>query len=145
MYRPNVSMIVFRKTDGKFLLVHKPRAHHAWQFPQGGVEEAEELEEAARRELEEELGNTLFQGFQKSRHVYFYEFPPDYTREGGYTGHKQCYLLAEYTGEDVDLQLDKTELDECRWVYQNELPEYLESPEYLKKVNQVIYEFRDFI
>jgi len=144
MYRPNVSMIVYRKSDGKFLLVHKPRENHAWQFPQGGVDQGEAPEEAARRELLEELGSSDFLGFKSSKHVYFYEFPPGYSREG-FIGHKQMYFLVEFTGEDTDLQLDETELDEMRWVYQTELPDYLESPEYLKKVNQVIYEFRDVL
>lgn len=145
MYRPNVSMIVYRKSDGKFLLVHKPRRNHAWQFPQGGVDSGEDPVQAAQRELEEELGSNQFRGFQKSKHVLFYNYPPDYTRDGSYTGNKQSYYLVEFTGEDKDLQIDRHELDEYRWVYQNELPEYLESPEYLKKVNQVIFEFRDLL
>lgn len=143
MFRPNASIIVFRKSDGKFLLVHKPRKYHAWQFPQGGVEPGETLEEAAKRELKEELGTDLFRGFLKSTHVLFYHFPPDEIRSDGCTGHKQSYLIAEFIGEDKNFQINKEELDDFRWVYQNELPQYLESPEYLKKVNQVIYEFRD--
>ena len=142
MYRPNVSMIVFRRSDGKFLLVHKPREHHAWQFPQGGIELGESLEEAGKRELQEELGTSRFQGFFKSKHVLFYDFPPGYDKEG-YKGHKQNYLLVEFMGEDKDIHLSAEELDEYRFVYQNELPEYLESETYQKKVNQVIYEFRD--
>ena len=135
-------MIVYRKSDGKFLLVHKPRENHAWQFPQGGIDEGETPEEAAKRELLEELGTRDFEGFKRSKHVYFYEFPIGYSREG-YTGHKQMYLLVEFLGEEQDIKLDANELDEFRWVYQTELPDYLESPEYLKKVNQVMYEFRD--
>jgi len=145
MYRPNVSLIVFRKSDGKFLLVHKPRKNHAWQFPQGGIEPGETPEQAGARELKEELGTDQFQGFQKSNHVLFYNFPVDHVRDDKYTGHKQSYLLVEFTGSDSDIQLDQTELDEYRWVYQNELPEYIESPEYLKKVNQVILEFRHLL
>jgi putative (di)nucleoside polyphosphate hydrolase len=145
MYRPNVSLIVFRKSDGKFLLVHKPRKNHAWQFPQGGVDEGETLEQAGLRELQEELGTDKFQGFEKSSHVFFYNFPVDYVRDDKYTGHKQSYFLVEFTGSDSDIQLDSKELDEFRWVYQNELPEYIESPEYLKKVNQVILEFRHLL
>ncbi len=75
----------------------------------------------------------------------FYNFPPGYIRDDRFTGNKQSYFLVEFIGEDKDLQLDHKELDEYRWVYQNELPEYLESPEYLKKVNQVIFEFRDLL
>lgn len=145
MYRPNVSLIVFRKSDGKFLLVHKPRKNHAWQFPQGGIDPGETPEEAGRRELKEELGTELFGDFHKSNHLLFYNFPTDYVRDDQYTGHKQSYFLVEFTGNDTDIHLDTNELDEFRWVYQNELPEYLESQEYLKKVNQVILEFRHLL
>jgi len=142
MYRPNVSMIVYRKSDGKFLIVHKPRNNHAWQFPQGGVDVGEDNEKAAKRELEEEIGTKKFAGFHKSNHVLFYEFPPGYVRDDKFTGHKQAYFFVEFKGEDEDITLNSEELDEYRWVYQNELPEYLESPEYLKKVNQVIFEYK---
>ena len=136
-------MITYRKSDGKFLLVKKPREQHAWQFPQGGVEPGEDLETAAKRELKEELGSDSFKGFSKSKHVLFYDFPAGYDREGKYTGHKQCYFFVEFTGEDEEIVLDDKELEEYRWVYQTEFPEYIESPEYQKKINQVIYEFRD--
>ena len=145
MYRPNVSMIVYRKSDGKFLLVHKPREHHAWQFPQGGVDNGETEESAAHRELKEELGVDKFSGFRKSQHVLFYDFPLGYSKGGNYTGQKQSYYFVEYLGSDDDLKLNREELDEFRWVYQNELPEYLESPEYLKKINKSIYEFKDLL
>jgi putative (di)nucleoside polyphosphate hydrolase len=145
MYRPNVSLIVFRKSDGKFLLVHKPRKQHAWQFPQGGIDTGETPEQAGIRELKEELGTDLFKEFHKSNHVLFYNFPADFVRDDKYTGHKQTYFLVEFSGTDHDIHLDSHELDDFRWVYQNELPEYLESPEYLKKVNQVIFEFRHLL
>jgi putative (di)nucleoside polyphosphate hydrolase len=143
MYRPNVSMIIYRKSDGKFLLVRKPREEHAWQFPQGGVDEGEAYGKAAKRELKEELGSDKFRGYLKSKHVLFYEFPSGYDRDGKYTGHKQSYYFVEFLGEDSEIELAQDELEEFRWVYQTELEEYLQSPEYLKKVQQVIYEFQD--
>ncbi len=136
-------MITYRKSDGKFLIVKKPRTDHAWQFPQGGVDEGETYEEAAKRELKEELGSEKFQGFMKSKHVLFYEFPTGYSRDDKYTGHKQSYYFVEFLGDESDIELDKEELEDHRWIYQTELEEYIQSPEYLKKVQQVIYEFQD--
>ncbi|MDF2378740.1 MAG: NUDIX domain-containing protein [Candidatus Gracilibacteria bacterium] len=140
-YRPNVSMIVFRKSDDKFLLVHKPRKNHAWQFPQGGVDPGEDNEEAARRELQEELGNTKFRILGKSNHVYFYEFPIGYSRDGIYKGHKQTYFVVEFTGEEHEITLHEDELDDYRWVHEAEIPEYIESDEYLAKLKLVLHEF----
>lgn len=44
-----------------YLLAKKARKQHAWQFPQGGVEEGEKesLVQAAKRELLEEFGSDL--------------------------------------------------------------------------------------
>jgi putative (di)nucleoside polyphosphate hydrolase len=145
MYRPNVSMIVYRQQDGRFLLVHKPRKEHAWQFPQGGVDEGENYEQAAKRELLEELGTEAFEGFHKSQHVLFYSFPPGYSRDNRYTGHKQSYFFVFFTGTDADIQLDRDELDDHRWVYQTEFEDYIESPEYLEKVRKVLDEFHHLL
>lgn len=136
-------MITYRKSDGRFLIVKKPRTDHAWQFPQGGVDEGESEIDAAKRELKEELGTDKFQGFLKSKHLLFYNFPSGYDRDGKYTGHKQNYYFVEFLGEDSDLKLDEEELEEFRWIYQTELEEYVQSPEYLKKVRQVIAEFQE--
>ncbi len=144
MFRPNVAGIVYRKNDGRYLLVHKPRKQHSWQFPQGGVEPGERDEQALLRELKEELGTDTFHNIHKSHHVFFYTFADGLLRDEKYKGQKQCYFMLEYLGTDEAIKLDNQELDDFRWVYQTELPEYLESPEYLQKVNQVIDELRHF-
>src|SRR5689334_381169 len=54
-YRPNVAGIL-RNRDGKILICERIHVRNAWQFPQGGVDEGETLEEALVRELWEEIG-----------------------------------------------------------------------------------------
>lgn len=74
-----------------YLLVKKPRKHHAWQFPQGGQDEGESAAEAALRELREECGPDL-----KCRLVdttspigtYQYQFPPRFNRWDNAVGAK---------------------------------------------------------
>lgn len=41
--------------DGKVLMVYK-KEHDLWQFPQGGIDNGETMEEALVREMTEELG-----------------------------------------------------------------------------------------
>ena len=53
-YRLNVAMIVLNK-DNKVLFC-KRRNTENWQFPQGGVDENENIESAMFRELNEEVG-----------------------------------------------------------------------------------------
>jgi putative (di)nucleoside polyphosphate hydrolase len=54
-YRKNVGIVVFNK-EGKVLVGERLNFNGFWQFPQGGVDEGEELLSAAKRELYEEVG-----------------------------------------------------------------------------------------
>ena len=53
-YRPNVGIVLFNNL-GQVLWARRTR-HDGWQFPQGGVEQGETIEQAAYRELFEEVG-----------------------------------------------------------------------------------------
>ena len=53
-YRLNVGLIVANK-QGKVLLC-KRKGVNSWQFPQGGIDYAENSLKAAKRELLEEVG-----------------------------------------------------------------------------------------
>jgi putative (di)nucleoside polyphosphate hydrolase len=54
-YRPNVAAII-RRPDGRVLICRRSDYPESWQFPQGGVDEGETLEQALTRELWEEIG-----------------------------------------------------------------------------------------
>jgi putative (di)nucleoside polyphosphate hydrolase len=59
-FRPGVGLLVSNGA-GKVLALERRDVRGAWQLPQGGVEEGEELEAAAWRELGEETGLTTDQ------------------------------------------------------------------------------------
>ena len=85
-YRPNISLVVFKRTSSgnQFLLVQlKDWQNNWWKFPQGGIEDGENLMEAGIREFREELkyegsvNNIKFlrSGYQNSHGKrYFVEF-----------------------------------------------------------------------
>ena len=73
--------IIFRREGPKilYLLLHYPAASHRtkkdyWDFPKGHVEKGEKLEEAAKREIEEETGLTeinFIEGFKETIKYFF--------------------------------------------------------------------------
>jgi len=74
--------VIFRKEGGKiyYLLLHYPSNAKApreyWDFPKGHIEKGENLEETAKREVEEETGLKdlkLIEGF-KEWIKYFFKF-----------------------------------------------------------------------
>ena len=137
-FRKNASIIA--RENGKFLLVKKPRTRHAWQFPQGGVEADETFEEAAQREFEEELGTDKIK-ILKEASVFFYDWSDETEidpRLKKFRGQEVHLFLADFFGGDSEIKLDRNELAEWRWVDAAELNELIESPEYLKKILEII-------
>jgi len=137
-FRKNASIIA--RKNRKFLLVKKPRARHAWQFPQGGAEVGETFEEAARREFAEELGTDKIKILREAG-VYSYEWSAGKKVRKelkNFCGQEVHLFLADFFGEDAEIQLDRNELAEWRWVDAAELNELIESPEYLKKISEII-------
>ncbi len=144
-YRPNGSIIA-KRADGRCLLVRKLRQRHAWQFPQGGVEKGEDYKQAALREFTEELGTDKLKILGKEQGVYQYDFPadaiftdyPEATHKWKFRGQEVHIFLAEFHGEDSDIQLDPHELVEYRWVTVDELKTLIEDPDYLKTLLVII-------
>ena len=68
MRRPESVLIVVLDWQGQFLLLQKKDKRLFWQSVTGALEEGETFEAAALRELEEETGLTLKQGFLWNTH-----------------------------------------------------------------------------
>jgi putative (di)nucleoside polyphosphate hydrolase len=128
-HRPNVGIVLFNR-EGRVWLgrrVGTPEPYN-WQFPQGGVDEGEDLFVAALRELEEETGVTSVALLAQTEGWIAYDFPPEVVRAGrarGWKGQKQAWFALRFTGRDDEVRLDahsKPEFDAWRWAALEETP-----------------------
>jgi len=120
-YRPNVGIVILN--DSNKVLWAKRVAEDAWQFPQGGIDEGESLEEAMYRELMEEVGLSQdhVEIIGKTKNWLRYDVPKHWVRRDGsarYKGQKQIWFLLKFIGKDSDIMLNnskKPEFDSWRW------------------------------
>jgi putative (di)nucleoside polyphosphate hydrolase len=133
-YRPCVGIMLVNGSGKAFVGKRiDNREGDWWQMPQGGVDDGEELERAALRELGEEVG-------ARPEHVeivarlpeeLLYDLPPELRGKlwgGRFKGQRQSWFLARFTGTDADIVLDRhhdPEFCEWKWIDPGLLPELI--------------------
>lgn len=148
-YRPCVG-IMLANAQGRVFVGKRidNKEGDAWQMPQGGIDEGEDLHPAAMRELFEETGVTadLVTVLAESREEHFYDLPGELLGKlwsGRYRGQRQKWLLLRYAGEDhqIDLEAhDPPEFCEWRWADSITLPDLI-VPFKRRVYRQVLEEF----
>ena len=121
-FRPNVGIIICNKLGQLFWA--KRIKQDAWQFPQGGIKEAETTEEALFRELSEEVGlcKEDVRILSQTSEWLKYRLPKPYIRQRkGQTciGQKQKWFLLGLQTEEGRVDLENTlqpEFDDWCWV-----------------------------
>ncbi|NBU83918.1 MAG: RNA pyrophosphohydrolase [Sphingomonadaceae bacterium] len=100
----------------------------AWQMPQGGVDDGEDPETAALRELGEETGlaPNHVDIITRSAGEHLYDLPPDLLGriwKGQYRGQRQIWFLMNFLGrdEDVNIATAHQEFRDWRWAHVDEL------------------------
>jgi putative (di)nucleoside polyphosphate hydrolase len=122
-FRPNVG-IVLSNDLGQVLWARRVGGQDAWQFPQGGINEHESVEEALFRELHEEVGLNAasVQILAQTDNWLHYRLPKRlrrYNSTPGFKGQKQKWFLLRLIGDEAEVSFEcghKPEFDHWRWV-----------------------------
>lgn len=121
-YRPNVAALVVNPA-GCLLICERATIPGAWQFPQGGVDAGESLEEALFREVREEVGlGPEHYEVVGRREGYRYLYPVDVRgkklRKHGNHGQEQTYFLCRLRegAPPVDVNQKPREFRAYRWI-----------------------------
>jgi len=120
-YRQGVGLVLFNPQGLVWVGRRIDQKEEAWQMPQGGIDEGETPEEAALRELEEEIGTGSAVIVGESKGWLTYDLPPELVGvawKGRYRGQKQKWFALRFTGSDDDIRIDTEhpEFAEWRWV-----------------------------
>jgi putative (di)nucleoside polyphosphate hydrolase len=147
-YRNGVGIMLIN--DNKKIFVGKRIDNKsAWQMPQGGIDQDENIVDAVKRELKEETGVSSIKIIKKSDKIYTYDLP-DYLLgkiwKGRFKGQKQTWFLAQFLGTDDEINLDQknAEFKEWKWVGINELPDLI-VPFKKNLYQELVKEFEFFI
>lgn len=101
------------------LVGQRTKTPEAWQFPQGGIEDGESLEEALFRELYEEIGSSDLVILRKAPKEIPYLFPSDLNSsiKLRFCGQVQTWFLTQFKdGATHDLSKSEYEFSALRWV-----------------------------
>jgi putative (di)nucleoside polyphosphate hydrolase len=110
-FRANVGIVLTRGSGEVFL--GGRLGGRGWQFPQGGVNRGEQIEEALFRELKEEIGLEPHdvEVLGSTRGWLRYRLPRQYIRDRC-IGQKQRWFLLKLVGDESRLRFDSTPVRE---------------------------------
>jgi putative (di)nucleoside polyphosphate hydrolase len=98
-YRPNVAMIIVSPNypeKKEIFIAQRNDLTNIWQFPQGGIDEGEEVKEALFREMEEEIGTNDAEIIAEYPEWISYDFPAKIAKKmQPYKGQTQRYFLVK--------------------------------------------------
>lgn len=128
LFRPSVAAIVQDKA-GRILICERKDFPGTWQFPQGGIEPGESIEEALAREIREELSLApAAYEIVGIKGPYRYRFPPGLAKKG-FRGQSHHYFLLKLRASPakVNVKTRKAEFRRKRWIRPHEF-DFLVAP-----------------
>lgn len=148
VYRKNVACMLYKYENNKYyvLVLERQDEKDHWQLPQGG-RDGESLKIAGRHELEEELGTNKFTIKATYPNLYRYSYPKKIFskyKHRNYKGQSQGLLIAEYTGDSSEIQIEKYEHSLWRWI---EIDNFIDTVHQARKESSEIFikKFKELI
>jgi putative (di)nucleoside polyphosphate hydrolase len=129
-YRPCVGIMLFNSDGRVFVARRIDMVSEAWQMPQGGIDKGEEPEDAAFRELEEEIGTAKAEILDEAADWLDYDLPDELIGRiwgGRFRGQRQKWFAMRFTGADADIDIDTPEPEflEWKWADAQTLPDLI--------------------
>jgi putative (di)nucleoside polyphosphate hydrolase len=148
-YRPCVGIMLLNPRGDVFVAQRVDQRGEAWQMPQGGIDQGEDAQAAAFRELKEEIGTDNANVLAESRTWHRYDLPPHLVPRvwgGKYRGQTQRWFCLRFEGADAEIDLDAhhPEFRTWCWVDLERLPELI-VPFKRDVYSKVIAEFRPIV
>jgi len=148
VYRKGVFALI-RDSDGKFLVIQKPSYNDTdWALIGGGAEDNEDQSDALLREIQEEtsLTNEEFEVLGRASQPYSYDYPADLAKElhgGKYTGQSYDIFLVALNTESPELEFDRREIAEHKWIPEQSLESHLNFPGQYEAISRALDELNE--
>ena len=119
--RNGVGVILLNKENKIFVAKRIDNSKNFWQMPQGGVNDGENLLEAAYRELEEETSIKNVKLIKEIDGSLTYELPDHLLGiiwKGKFKGQKQKWFLMKFVGEEneINVKTKNPEFLDWKWI-----------------------------
>jgi len=143
LYRQNVAMIIVSNNypqKKEIFIAQRNDLTDIWQFPQGGIDKGEKVQEALFRELEEEIGTLKAKVVAEYPEWISYDFPEKIAKTmKPYKGQIQRYFLLKLKkSAKINLQTKHPEFLSYKFVSVDEvldLTAHFKKPVYEKVIN----------
>jgi len=121
LYRPNVAAIIVSNNypeKKEIFIAQRNDLEGIWQFPQGGIDEGEEVKEALFRELEEEIGTNKVKIIAEYPEWLSYDFPSKIAKNmKPWIGQRQKYFLVKLKkSAKIDINTKHPEFNDYKFV-----------------------------
>jgi putative (di)nucleoside polyphosphate hydrolase len=150
-YRPCAGVMLLNREGRVFVGQRLDSTLEAWQMPQGGIDDGEDAETAAIRELGEEIGVTPDKValIAAAPGEFYYDLPPELIGKvwkGKWRGQRQRWFLYRFLGDDseIDIATEHEEFIAWRWIEPAQLPTLI-VPFKKALYEEILVLFRDYL